>query len=157
MAGTGGRRPGAGRPKGAKSKKTLEKASRELTSLAMVAATSKPAGGILLPPMAPVTAPPGIEPKDLLLTSMRSAWETAHKRSAEADELDAAAKVAVDSETIEHLKERATALRIEAGRHISFAKETAKDVAPYCHARLANVDSKISGGLVVQLKQYGPA
>lgn len=150
-------KPGqGGRPKGAKNKSTKNKEVRELTSLAMVAATSKHSGGILLPPSAPVTAPPGIEPKDLLLTSMRNAWECGHKRSAEADELDAAAKAATDSETIEHLKERATQLRIEAGRHISFAKETAKDVAPFCHPKLANVDAKVSGGLVIQLKQYGP-
>jgi hypothetical protein len=150
-------KPGqGGRPKGAKNKATKNKESRALTAVAMVAATSKPAGGILLPPTAPVQAIPGIEPKDLLLTSMRTAWECAHKRSAEADELDAAAALATDSETIEHLKERATQLRIEAGRHISFAKETAKDVAPYCHPKLANVDTKVAGGLVIQLKQYGP-
>jgi len=156
MAGTGGRRPGAGRPKGSKSLKTKTKEQRAFTAIAQVAALAVPATGILMPPTAPSVAPEGISPKDLLLTTMRMAWESAHAKAAEAREVDAMALTAENSDTIESLRKTANELRVEAGRHVAIAQAAAISAAPYCHAKLATQDLKVSGNLTVALKQYAP-
>lgn len=157
MAGTGGRRAGAGRPKGAKSLKTKGREQRALTAIAQVAALAMPATGILMPLIAPNVAPEGISPKDLLLTTMRMAWESAHAKAAEAREMDALAAGASDSDTMESFRKTANELRVEAGRHVAIAQSAAKDAAPYMHPKLATQDLRLSGNLVVALKQYPAA
>ena len=150
----GGRRPGAGRPKGAKSLKTRSKEERAFTAIAQVAATGVPATGILMPMTAPKVAPEGISPKDLMLTTMRMAWESAHAKSREAQQVEEMAQAATDSETIESLRKTANDLRAECGRHVAIAQAAAVAVAPYLHPKLANTDSKVSMGVIVQIKNY---
>lgn len=156
MAGLGGKRPGAGRPKGAKTKKrTVEaKAQKAMTAIAQVAALAVPDTGLTMPSEPPSVAPAGISAKDLLLTTMRMAWASAHRKAAEAANLDALALAATDSETMESFKKTANELRLEVGRHVAIAQQAAKDVAPYEHARLQAVDATVSGGIVVEIKQY---
>jgi hypothetical protein len=103
---------------------------------------------------APVVAPEGISAKDLLLTTMRMAWESAHAKAAEARELDALAAAATDGDVMESFRKTANELRMEAGRHVGIAQQAAKDVAPYEHARLQSVDATVAGGIVVEIKQY---
>jgi hypothetical protein len=149
----GGYRPGGGRPKGSKTKNKT--AARGAVSQAVVAgALALASTGLAMKGDAPAVAPEGISPKDLLLTTMRMAWESAHLKAAEARELDALAAAATDSETMESFRRTANELRMEAGRHVGIAQQAAKDVAPYEHAKLSNVDATVSGGVVVEIKQY---
>src|SRR5437879_5376182 len=83
----GGTRPGAGRPPGSKNKKLSVKGPRtDRVIVALSGCASSPANikksrrGIER--MAPAKAPEGIAPKDVLLTSMRNAWELAHQKAA---------------------------------------------------------------------------
>jgi len=158
MAGMGGRRPGAGRPKGSKSKVTKASTTEKkaLKAIAQVAALAVPATGILMPPTAPSVAPDGISPKDLMLTTMRMAWESAHTKSREATELDEMALAATDGDVAESFRKTANELRVEAGRHVAIAQQAAKDAAPYMHARLQTVDATVAGGITVTIKQYAP-
>jgi hypothetical protein len=150
MAGTGGKRPGAGRPKGSKSRFGKTPTGQ---ALAVTADAIRPRGKSIF---APATAPKGIEPKDLMLANMRGAWEAAHRNAREADELEVALEV-LEPEARKAAVEKIAALRVEAGRHVTLAQAAAKDVAPFCHPRLANVDTTVAGGITVLVKQYGPA
>lgn len=157
MAGQGGRRPGAGRPKGSKDrfpkgKSTAERADRAAKLAAKVTA---PLGvGLRMPATAPTEAPEGISPRDLLLATMRMAWEAAHAKSQEADALERVLESTEDPDQREALVARIAAIKIDAGRHVALAQQAAKDVAPYEHPRLSSVDANVTGGLVVEVKQY---
>lgn len=157
MAGQGGRRPGAGRPKGSKDrfpkgKSTAERAERAAKQAAKISA---PLGvGLRMPATAPTEAPEGISPRDLLLATMRMAWEAAHEKGKDAEAIERLAEASEDPDTRESLKAKAAALQLEAGRHVALAQQAAKDVAPYEHPRLSSVDANVTGGLVVEVKQY---
>lgn len=175
-------KPGPGRPKGLKNKATIEREQRQAALMApgVVApakAKSKTKG-------APKTAPDGISPKDLLLTSMRAAWETAHALAAVVAEHEAdlaileqavvgqpltnakrlgellGVKVGAVLSTGDLDKARArirdevARLKLDAGAAASRAQALAKDVAPYEHAKLQNVDGKLVGDLIVEIKKF---
>jgi hypothetical protein len=150
--GRGGYRPGSGRPKGSKTKNRGKPSpvSQAVISGALALAST----GMAIKGEAPVVAPAGISAKDLLLSTMRMAWESAHAKAREARELDELAAAATDSEAIESFRRTANELRMEAGRHVGIAQQAAKDVAPYEHARLQSVDATVAGGITVQIKQY---
>lgn len=186
MAFTG--QPGPGRPKGSKNKATKEREARAAALMAPGVVAPKNSGGktgsARKTGPAPSKAPDGISPKDLLLTSMRAAWDTAHAIMAvvaehEADlallgqaragqpltnyrrlgELmgmkpgevvpdDAIAKAA------DKLRAEITRLKIDAGAAATRAQALAKDVAPYEHAKLQNVDGKLVGDIFVEIKKF---
>jgi hypothetical protein len=147
----GGYRPGAGRPKGSKNKRKVKSAvSQAVVSGALALAST----GAAVKGDAPTEAPEGISPRDLLLATMRMAWEAAHAKSRDAESFERLAAESDDPATAEGLREKATTLRMEAGRHVALAQQAAKDVAPYEHPRLQTVDANVTGGLVVEIKQY---
>lgn len=151
--GRGGFRPGGGRPKGSKTKNRDGKRG-PVSSAVISGALALASTGMAIKGEAPAVAPPGISAKDLLLSTMRMAWESAHAKAREARELDELAAAATDSEAIESFRRTANELRMEAGRHVGIAQQAAKDVAPYEHARLQSVDATVAGGITVQIKQY---
>jgi len=98
----------------------------------------------------------GIEPKSLLLDSMRGAWDAAHKKARQAADLEALAKeLPEDSEGRKALESKAAVLRAESGTLVGQAQELATKVAPYMHPRLANLDNKVSGDITIIQKKYG--
>jgi len=165
-----------GRPKGSKTKRKLtRRADRMAAALGGGIKSVKPRA---CSRESPLEALAGISPLDLLLTSMRNAWETAYRLAAAAEllEKDAAIlRTRTDAEAIRkvlwldekapysvaevndktaELEKRATDLRIQAGVHLSTAQGLAKDVAPYVHPKLANTDSRISGELTIVQRKF---
>jgi hypothetical protein len=59
-------------------------------------------------------------------------------------------------ETAEQFRKTANELMVDAGRHVAIAQSAAVAVAPYCHPKLANTDTKLSGNVIVQIKSYAP-
>lgn len=183
-----GNKPGPGRPKGMKNKATVEREAR-LAALTMpgvvapkIGKTKRPKGYEKGP--APKTAQPGISPKDLLLTSMRASWESAHAimdivREHEAD-IELLEKVipgqpltndrrvaallemqpgeviptAALEKALQRKRDQAAKLRIDAGGAATRAQALAKDVAPYEHAKLQNIDGKLVGDLFIEIKKF---
>ena len=106
-------------------------------------------------------------PKDLLLIAMRNAWDDAHRKTDEADELERQATAldreaaaeslqleelraglqrrrAIKLEATEQLRARASTLRLEVGLDIRLATALAKDVAPYVHPELISHSGEIN-------------
>ena len=118
--------------------------------------------------MAPAKAPEGIAPKDVLLTSMRNAWELAHQKAALVEEVEReiiilvkanAETLSSDSknttdEKIANLRAKIVALKIEIGLHLNAAQGLAKDVAPYEHPKVAQQDSKVIGNLTIVRRKF---
>lgn len=148
----GGRRPGAGRPKGSKNK-IKHREAVALTSAMATACLGVPKSGVILPALAPTVAPPGIAPLDLILATMRGAWEAAHKCAQEADEIEARVPTVTEAER-EGLQKQAREVRLEAGRHVSLANAAAKEAAPYIHSRLQSTDQKVAGNITVEIRQF---
>lgn len=102
--GGGGKRPGAGRPQGAITKKNQELQLRAIEQ--------------------------GISPMEVLLEDMRYYYNLANEI------LNPIKGKEFSDENIE-LTKRVTGLK-------SIARECAKDVAPYIHPKLANIDAKVT-------------
>ncbi len=121
-------------------------------------------------------AGPGITPKDLLLIAMRNAWDDAHRKADEAEELERQATVldqeaAAESLELEallgglqcrrttkldatvQLRARASTLRLEVGLDIRLATALAKDVAPYVHPKLISHYGEINQTVTVISQQ----
>ncbi len=134
----GGKRAGAGRPKTAVTKAKL--------AVAAVANRSKGKG--------PVKAKAGIEPLELLLTAMRTAWDRAYGLQDEAAKAQSDADKLVDGPEKSAAQATATLLRIAAVHAMDEATALANQAAPYKHPRLANLDSKVTGSLTVERAKF---
>ena len=144
----GGKRPGAGRKPGSKSKVTVAKlAARQVAvETAVGKAPKRPA---------PVAAKKGISPKDLMLESMRSAWETHYRLMDEARQVKAEAEaLGKDHAAYGALIERVGNLKTAADAALTEATDLAVKAAPYEHAKLANVDTRVRGNVVVKIAKF---
>ena len=164
MAGVKGMRGQKGRPAGAKNKKTVakERVASAVVSTVAAAVVAKPAKG-KVKVGARTVARPGITPKDLLLESMRAAWESvdALHRQAHQCEMDANTLAAVGSAPapdvqadVDRLRDKATKIREVAALQLEKAEELAVKAAPYEHAKLANLDAKVIGSVNVTVAKF---
>lgn len=150
--------PHKGRAKGTPNHKTQVKNLAKLAEATVVAAvlatsvtdTSKPR----------LKAQAGIEPKDLLLSTMRSHWSAAHALNLEAmatqEECDAIppnGNAEVEEQRTK-LREKAQLLRNGMQHQLSEATRLAAAVAPYAHAKLANIEQRHVGNIVVELAKF---
>ena len=135
-----------GRKKGTRSKGKTQ-AERLAPALASIVSTGSET---------PTQEREGIEPKSLLLDSMRGAWDAAHRCSREAAVLEAMSAGMPEGDARKALESKVAALKAESGGHVAVAQDMAVKVAPYLHPRLANLDNKVSGALTIVQKRYGP-
>lgn len=109
------------------------------------------------------------EPKKLLLTAMNAAWVAAQDYADEVlalrnllEKTEAAAKQAgLPIDARNELLAKATIVRQEMNAKATqchMATQAATDLAvkaaPYCHAKLANIESKVSGDLKIVLQKF---
>ncbi len=104
--------------------------------------------------LGPIKARKGISPKDMLLDAMRQAWDAAHALNAKAVEKDAEAAVEQDAAKVEAMRKEAVGLRLLAAEQHEIAADLATRVAPYEHAKLQNLDTRIAGNLYVNLRVF---
>ena len=158
----GGKRPGAGRRAGSLGKKALAKRAVKTAVAAVVGKQIRVRRkGVVS------SARPGISPKDLLLDSMRAAWESipaltclAIERMEEAARIETASReqgrpLTVDEVSrVGRLHDEAAELRLAATGQHDAATDLAVKVAPYEHAKLAQQDTKVRGNVIVNIRKF---
>ena len=135
----GGKRVGAGRPKGSRA---IAKAAAST-----VAAVSNG--------KAPAKIKAGIDPKDLLVSAMRTAWDLTHSLAADALKAHKKAlKLAEGTAERDIADQLAKELRVAAKHALEDAKSAAISVAPYLHPKLANVEQNSQIALTVEILKF---
>ena len=144
--------PGSGRPKGSKNKKTVSKLA---AGTAVIAFTAPVAKGGAIKAQVIDKAKKGISPKDLLLHTMREAWAAYYRLMAEAGQCKAEAEgMGSNHEAYAALVERCSTLKVAADMQLELATDLAVKAAPYEHAKLANIDGKIRGNVLIELQKF---
>lgn len=151
-AGKGGKRAKAGRPKGARdtAARTGTAAARELAAqphIARILESTKIED-------APSVVPDGITPKDLLVRQMRTCWAQGHALAGEAHALDRSAAHLCQGPERETMRAQAVDMRKAAQDQFANASKLAMDVAPYMHAKLQNIEQRVAGDIIIEIKEY---
>lgn len=141
---------GSGRKKGSKNKATVAKLAGKLADVAPSFESKKRAKRELV-----VAAKKGISPKDLLLHAMREAWESYHRLiEAAQDAKGEALALGPDHSAYPGLIDKVSTLKLAADAALELACDLAVKVAPYEHAKLANVDTRVRGNVVVKIAKF---
>jgi len=139
---TGGRQPGT------KNRKTIAKQAAKLAEVVSDQPLTSKRGG-------PLVGRKGISPKDLLLDSMRAAWDVYHEMMARSAAHAKDARALPDTDPAKQaLVDKALDLRRLAGEQLELATDLAVKAAPYEHAKLANVDTRVRGNVVVKIAKF---
>jgi hypothetical protein len=148
----GGPRVGAGRKPGSKDRRTLAKIA---AGTDMIVARAPAVVAKAKPVVVHVSAKKGISPKDLLLHTMREAWDAYFRLLDEAQRVKGEAEeVGTGHPRHTGLMERAGTLKLAADMALEQACDMAVKAAPYEHPKLANVDNRIRGNVIVEIAKY---